>query len=183
MLLVAVGAGACGSEVIGGGDDGGGGATGGSPAAGPAGGSEQPSAIAMFGGEWSGALPCGDAGQCATDATLFLVADAAGVTCSDQDVAPGSSWSFVIALPASLQQAGTYDLEARDEIYVTTGQTDGAEESGMVSATVGFGPSTGSIEILELGPTSVRFRVTGVNLGGRSDGEYTALRCGASSWA
>jgi len=191
LVIVACAGAACGSTVTAGGDAGGDGGSGSGGPTGPTGGSPtggngaKASAVALFAGEFDDP-PC-DGGRCAPDDMLVLIADSDGVTCSDPE-APSSTtnpgWSFRIGLPADLQTIGTLSLQPSQGIYVATFNVDGVDDSGVVGVSGGFDVGfAGTLEITAIDAAAVTFRVTDLNLDGRSDGEYVAPRCGVATWS
>lgn len=176
LALVAT---ACSSTITGGGDGGGDATTGpGSPGSSPA-------AVALFAGELP-SIPC-EAGRCPSEDSLFLIANSWGATCVDPTASPRPAppyWSLRIGVPPALQRVGTIDLFAGPDVFAGQEVASGPNDGGAVTATGGFGFSSGTLEILSIDDVAITFRVEGatIDVGIPSDGEYTAPRCGASSW-
>lgn len=137
-----------------------------------------------------GSLFC-ESADCPAD-MLFLFADTVGPTCADPfwdapDMGPNpqgpdrKEWAIVVGVPADQQQVGTYALTGNQEFYVSQGSLEVENSGGVVGATGGFGDASGTLEIVSIDATSIRYRVSGVSWNFSSDGEYVATRCGAAT--
>ena len=191
---------ACTAQVIGGGTSGqlgtggsGGGTGGGSGDGGGTGGAAQ-IAVAMtraqsdvlwaeywetHGGDVGSTTSSGGDGLDPND--LFLRVSDLGVSCGSPttELDCGGHWSVTLIVPPALQQIGTYDLEdpalVQYSTMTETGQAGAPGECPWGGGSLG----TGTVEILALDASEVRFRLT-MNEGpweSNPSGEYTAPRC------
>lgn len=120
------------------------------------------------------------------DDMLYLVVDHLGSSCTDaltselwDDSFTTDTWAVVIGVPPSHQDVGVHVLD--EGFYSQSGQSIAGESgpSGAVGAG-GLGVASGTLEILELTGSSVRFVTR--DTGKPTDGvEYAAPRCGVTT--
>ncbi len=114
---------------------------------------------------------------------LFLHVSDLGVSCSLPltELSCGGHWDLTIVLPPAYQAVGVYDLEdpglLQYSVLTSTGQPNGS--GGDLDCSWGGGSiGSGSVEILSIDASEVRFRVNVVDpFDANPSGEYTALRC------
>ncbi|XYH97732.1 hypothetical protein ACMHYB_59930 [Sorangium sp. So ce1128] len=113
---------------------------------------------------------------------LFLRASDLGVSCGSPHthLTCGGHWQLSIALPSAYQHVGVYDLDdpelTRYSSMSETGQPNSSRPDECSGGGGSIGP--GTLEILAIDETEVRFRVTmGSFWESDPSGEYTAPRC------
>lgn len=126
---------------------------------------------------------CQSPPQCSQEAdVLYLFIDSQGSTCAlplDPDTSV-TAWEVVIGVPPSAQYVG---LHAMDESFFAGGsRSELIPTAGVVTVGATGGSDfhgEGTLEILELSDTIVRFSLTGVS--GPEDGAiHVASRCGST---
>lgn len=115
---------------------------------------------------------------------LFLMASDVGVSCGEAyvDLPCGFHWSVGIGVPPALQAVGVYPLDGAElSQYSLRSETSALHDDpqGPDDCAVGFGPLSGTLEILAIDETAVHFRLTVSDDLWDTDpsGEYVAPRC------
>lgn len=113
---------------------------------------------------------------------LFLQFSDVGVACSEVtvDLPCGGHWSASIGVPPALQKPGVYDLGGPELSRYSHMSESGAQYGADPKSCSGGGGSfgTGTLEIISIDATSVKFKVNAKSYSSFSpNGEYTAVRC------
>ncbi|MEO7328272.1 MAG: hypothetical protein ABI193_06825 [Minicystis sp.] len=114
---------------------------------------------------------------------LFLLVSDLGASCGSPitEIGCGGHWNLALILPPTFQQIGTYNLDDPALVQYSSMSETGAPNSNVPDDCSWGGGSlgTGTVEILALDASEVRFRITMNDGIWESDpsGEYTAPRC------
>jgi hypothetical protein len=114
---------------------------------------------------------------------LFLRVSDLGTSCGspNTELTCGGHWQLAVVMPVPYQQVGVYDLD--DPLIVNySGMSETHELNSSTPSDCGHtasGIGSGTIEILSMDATEVRFRLLVVSSWMQSDpsGEYAAARC------
>lgn len=184
LIAVALAPAGCTRSVVGGGE-GGGDAESGSgdaaptvPASGPSGGSGGGSPALTFYGtglETAGmGLPCDE--PCPPPDMLFLAIDSRGHSCAAPGDAAGTDspgWFLIVGIPPAAQAVGEHVV---DETFLVGG-TLIESGPGAIAVSSGGAGSRGTVEIVALDATEVRFTLRGMSTMVDVDGDYVAPHC------
>lgn len=114
---------------------------------------------------------------------LFLRVSDLGATCDSPttELSCGGHWNLTLVLPPAFQAVGTYQLDDPALVQYSIITETGDPIGGSPTECSGGGGSlgAGTVEILSIDATLVRFRLTMSDPLSSSDpsGEYTAPRC------
>lgn len=138
---------------------------------------------ASQGSSGGGSTSGGSGGDNLDPNDLFLRISDLGVTCSSPttELSCGGHYQLTLVLPPVLQKVGVYDLEDPQLVaYSSMSETGDLNSADPEDCPWGGGSlGQGSVEIISINDTDVRFKVS---MGGSlwsndPSGEYTALRC------
>ncbi|MDI1449627.1 hypothetical protein [Polyangium sp. 6x1] len=115
---------------------------------------------------------------------LFLRVSDLGASCDSPstDLTCGGHWQFSVALPPALQQVGVYNLDSPElTAYSYMNETGDQNSPDPEDCPWGGGTiGSGTLEILSIDDTEVRFRIEvtgGAFFSTNPNGEYVAPRC------